>query len=80
MKKYVITEYEAEDIEELHSMNNEEVANTLEHIKRGYMPQTYVIHGEKGKTYSEDEYDNAKLHIAINKAILLLRELNKDVL
>ena len=44
------------------------------------MPQTYVIHGEEGKTYSEDEYDNAKLHIAINKAILLLRELNKDVL
>ena len=77
MRKYEVIEYEAEDIEELHSMSNEEVANTLEHIKRGWMPQGYVIHGEEGNTYSEDEYDSAKLHIAINKAILLIRELTK---
>lgn len=77
MRKYEVIEYEAEDIEELHSMSNEEVANTLEHIKRGWMPQGYVIHGEEGKTYSEDEYGSAKLHIAINKAILLIRELSK---
>ena len=77
MRKYEVIEYEVEDIEELHSMSNEEVANTLEHIKRGWMPQEYVIHGEEGKTYSEDEYDSAKLHIAMNKAILLIRELSK---
>ena len=73
-RTYTITEYDAEDIEELHSMSNEEVADVLEGIKRGWLPQSYIIHGEEGKVYSEDEYDNAKLHIAINKAILCLRK------
>lgn len=76
MRKYEVIEYDAEDIEKLHSMSNTDVADALEHIKRGWMPQGYVIHGEEGKTYSEDEYDSAKLHIAINKAILLIRDLS----
>lgn len=73
LRTYVVTEYECEDIEKLHSMNNQEVAEILEEIKRGWMPQNYTIHGEVGKVYSEDEYINSKLHIAINKAIMSLR-------
>ena len=72
-RTYTVTEYEFEDIEELHSMSNKEVAEILEGIKRGWMPQNYFIHGEVGKVYSEEEYYNAKLHIAINKAIMLLK-------
>lgn len=67
-------EFQFKDIEELHSMSNEEVANVLEIIKRNWMPQNYIIHGIYGEKYSEDEYNNAKLHIAINKAIMWFEE------
>lgn len=73
MKRIVETVYDAEDIEKLHEMNDEEVATVLEGIKRGRLPQSYVIHGMEDVTYSEDDYYNSKLHIAINKAIMKLR-------
>lgn len=77
MRTYTVTEYDAEDIEALHEMSNKEVADVLEGIKRGWLPQSYEIHATEGKTYSEDIYDASKLHIAINKAIMVLRELSK---
>ena len=43
-RTYTVTEYEFEYIEELHSMSNKEVAEILEGIKRGWMPQNYFIH------------------------------------
>ena len=71
MKEYIVREYDAEDIECLNNMSNEEIVSVLEHIKRGWLPQNYVfpIHG---KTYSEDEYDTTKLHIAMRKAISII--------
>ena len=74
MRTYTVTEYDEEDIEKLHGMSNKEVAEVLQGIKRGWLPQNYDIHGIVGKTYSEDQYEASKLHIAINKAILLLEE------
>ena len=38
-----------------------------------WLPQSYIIHGKEDVTYSENDYYNAKLHIAINKAIMKLR-------
>ena len=71
-KTRTITEYDSEDIEKLHSMSDKEVSDVLMFIKRGHLPQSYVLHGEEGRVYSEAEYEAAKLHIAINKAIMLL--------
>lgn len=81
MREQTIRIYDAEDIEKLHSMSNEEITNALELIKRGWLPQSYVIHGTEGEEYSEDTYDASKLHIALNKAILMFEHLgkNKDI-
>lgn len=78
MREQTIRIYDKEDIENLHSMSNEEIANTLGLIKRGWLPQSYVIHGSEGEEYSEDTYDASKLHIALNKAILMFEHLSKN--
>ncbi len=48
------------------NMTNEEAAHFLEIINRGYIPD-YQFNG------SEDDYYNYCLHIAIRKAISLLK-------
>lgn len=71
MRKYEVVEYDAEDIECLENMSSEEVVEVLERIKRGWLPQNYIFPVE-GRTYSEDEYDATKLHIAMRKAISMI--------
>ena len=71
MRKYEVIEYDAEDIECLENMSAEEVVEVLEYIKRGWLPQNYVF-PIKGRTYSEDQYDTTKLHIAMRKAISMI--------
>lgn len=71
MRKYEVVEYDAEDIERLENMSVEEVIEVLEHIRRGWLPQNYVFPRE-GRTYSEDEYDATKLHVAMRKAISMI--------
>ncbi len=76
-RTYTVTEYEKEDIDALVNMSDEEVAECLERIKRGWMPQNYTLYPEPDKTYTEDEYDAARLHMAINKAINAVCERNR---
>ena len=71
MRKYEVVEYDAEDLERLENMSVEEVVEALEHIKRGWLPQNYTFPME-GRTYSEDEYDTTKLHVAMRKAISMI--------
>ena len=71
MRKYEVIEYDAEDIECLENMSAEEVVEVLEYIKHGWLPQNYVF-PIKGRTYSEDQYDTTKLHIAMRKAISMI--------
>jgi hypothetical protein len=77
-KTYTVTEYEKEDIEKLDNMTNEEVIETLEYIKGGWLPQNYVCSPEYYKTYSESQYETTKLHKAMSKAIDML-ERCKDI-
>ena len=67
-------EFDWQDIEELHSMKNEEVADELERIKHDLMPQSYTIHGFEKDSYSGAHYMASRMHVAINKAIMMLRE------
>lgn len=71
MIKYEVVEYDAEDIERLDNMSTEEVVEVLECIKRGWLPQNYTFPME-GRTYSEDEYEVTRLHIAMRKAISMI--------
>lgn len=74
MREYTVREYDTTDIELLDNMSNAEIIETLEHIKRGWMPQNYVFPRD-GETYSEDEYDTTKLHVAMRKAIQIISDL-----
>lgn len=76
-KTYTVTEYDKDDIEALDSMSKADVVETLEHIKRGWLPQDYVVSPRDYETYSESQYDITKLHIAMRKAITML-ENGKD--
>lgn len=70
---YTVTEYDSEDIRKLKDMSNSEVVKVLEQIERGCLPQTYVYGDpENGETYTEDQYENTRLHRGIQKAIELV--------
>ena len=68
MKEYTIKEYEESDYEALEDMPIEEIVHVLEYIKCGYLPQNYYYNG------TEEDYENTKLHIAMSKAIKILKE------
>ena len=67
--KYTIKEYEESDYEVLEDMSIEEIIHVLERIKRGYLPQDYMYYNG-----TEEDYENIKLHIAMSKAIKILKE------
>ena len=50
-------------------MSIEEIIHVLERIKRGYLPQDYMYYNG-----TEEDYENTKLHIAMSKAIKILKE------
>lgn len=63
--------YDAEDIAALENMSSEEVVEVLK-IIYGLLPQKNYTFPTEGRTYSEDEYDATKLHIAMRKAISMI--------
>ena len=69
MREYTVREYDAADIELLEEMSDTEIIETLEGIKRGWLPQNYIVAPTPGKTYSEDEYDATRWHAAMRFAI-----------
>lgn len=74
-RTYTVTEYDSEDIEKLKYMTNEEVIEVLEYIERGWLPQTYVYGTPKEEeTFTEEQYENTKIHRAIQKAIEIIQE------
>lgn len=74
-KTYTVTKYDSEDIEKLKHMTNEEVVEVLKYIKRGWLPQTYIYGTpDEYETYTEEQYENTRLHRAIQKAIDVLQE------
>lgn len=76
-RQYTVTEYDKDDIEKLDFMEVDEVIETLEHIKRGWLPQDYVCYTRDFETYTESQYDTTKLHKAMGKAIELLQEVKE---
>lgn len=62
-----ITEYEMEDYDNFgKNLTDEEAANILEYINRGWIP-------DYNYTGSEDDYENFKMHTAMYRAINKLR-------
>lgn len=80
MRKYKVTEYEKEDLEALADMSADDIILGLEEIKRGWMPQGYygITDLDEYKTYDEDYYRCARMHIAINKAMDCVRQCKFD--
>lgn len=69
-RRYEVIEYTKEDLEALDDMPLVDVVQALSEIKRGWIPQGYYgVSNDEFKTYDEDYYDNARLHVAINKAM-----------
>lgn len=52
------------DDEELNEMSNQEIADQLRRIKRGWMPQDYLR-----KDGTEDDFNKTRMHIAMSLAI-----------
>lgn len=70
MKKYTVTEYDMSDYEEVKErMTNQDVVLLLERIERGWIPD-YNFSGD------EQDFDNYKLHVALNKAICAINKSN----
>ena len=64
MRQYTVTEYEKEDYEKLEHMSIKDIVECLEHIKRGYLsPRSFAQDG------TEEDYDNERLHQALDQAI-----------
>lgn len=63
MKTYTVTEYDQEDYDSARdNMSNDEAAVIIEGIARGWIPD-YDFDG------TERDFENYKLHVALNKAI-----------
>lgn len=68
MRKYTVVEYDKEDYDAAEdNMTLSEVANALAYVKRGYV-------GDYNFTGEEDDFERFKLHIAMGKAIDIIRE------
>ena len=77
--QHTVTIYDAEDIEKLDDMTAAEVIETLEDIKRGWLPQDYICLVSAHKPYTEDQYNTPRLHKAMTKAIELLEKMESEV-
>lgn len=68
MRTYVVKKYEISDYDEYEeNITIEQIINSLEYAKRGYI-------GDYNYTGEEDDFELFKIHMAIRKAIELLRE------
>lgn len=69
MKEYTVKFYEQEDYDKVRDeMTMESIRNTLERIKRGWIPD-YNFKG------TEDDIENYECHIAMRKAIDFIKEI-----
>lgn len=68
MRKYTVIEYDKEDYDAAEdNMTLSEVADALAYVKRGYV-------GDYNYTGEEDDFERFKLHVAMAKAIDIIRE------
>lgn len=68
MRTYTVTEYEKSDYDEYEeNITIEQIINSLEYAKRGYI-------GDYNYTGEEDDFELFKIHMAMSKAIELIRE------
>ena len=68
MRTYTVTEYEMSDYDEYEeNITIEQIINSLEYAKRGYI-------GDYNYTGEEDDFELFKIHMAMSKAIELIRE------
>ena len=70
MRTFTVIEYDKEDYDaakaEIDNMSNEELANALSSIGRGYV-------GDYNFTGKEDDFENYKLHMIIYKIVEILK-------
>lgn len=68
MRTYTVTEYEKSDYDEYEeNITIEQIINSLEYVKRGYI-------GDYNYTGEEDDFELFKIHMAMSKAMELLRK------
>jgi len=68
MIEYTVRNYDMEDYEiAKNSMTTDDIVNCLKYIGRGYVPD-YSFSG------SEDDFESYKLHMAICKAIEIIKD------
>ena len=73
MIEYTVRNYDMADYENAKkSMTPDDVINCLEYIKRGYVP-------DYNFTGSEDDFERYKLHMAICKAIEIIKDSAESV-
>lgn len=71
MREY--TEYDREDMLALHNMTLEEVEEVIKSLDRGYFNKyLYPEMDDEFTTYTEDEYNNYKIRIALRKVYEML--------
>ena len=72
MREYTVREYDMEDYESFkQNLTDSEIVDLLEFIKRGHI-------GDYGFTGKEDDFERYKLHMAIMKAIDIVKEHEKE--
>ena len=71
MREYIVREYDNEDYdnqeETVQNMSRKELADSVREIARGWLPD-YNFTGE------EDDFDNHKLHMIMNRVAEILNE------
>lgn len=73
-KIHTVTTYDQKDMQKLDQMAESEVVEILEHIRCGWLPQDYVYTVHDDREYTQREYDTARLHAAVRKAIKIIEE------
>lgn len=73
-KKITTTVYTKEDFDELENMHVSRVIELLDRIQDGWLPQNCVYVPEEDEEYTEGQYRTTELHVAINKAIQILKK------
>lgn len=77
MKEYKVVEYEYSDMTDLELMSWKQVKNAIDRLDRGYWNRYVHVTPDKD-TYSEDEYDDYEIQVALRKVDALLREKIKE--
>ena len=71
-RNYTVTEYDYEDMVALEEMSYSEVVDCIKALDRGYFNR-YVF-PKPNETYSEDEYYEYRIRVALQKVYNLLEK------